>query len=142
MSHYLDSSILVASLLPADPDYAACEQLLAQPGGLTLAHSFNETFATLTGGRLGIRIDQDTAAAMIRESILPSVQLVDATGPMILDAHSQARSRGARGGAIYDFMHLLAAARTGAAALYTLNTSDFLALHKAGDPPILHPAKS
>jgi predicted nucleic acid-binding protein len=142
MSHYLDSSVLVASLLPADPDYSSCEQLLALPGGLTLAHSLNETFATLTGGRLGIRIDQDTAAAMIRESILPSVQLVDTTGPMILDAHDKARSRGVRGGAIYDFMHLLAAAHTGAAALYTLNTSDFLALQKAGDPVIRHPSNA
>ena len=52
MSQYLDSSVLVASLSPDDPDHAACDALLNQAENWTTPHALNETFATLTGGRL------------------------------------------------------------------------------------------
>ena len=62
---YLDSSVLVSSLIPDDPDYAACDRLLLESGNWTSPHALNEVFATLTGGRLGIRIDADVAVRMI-----------------------------------------------------------------------------
>ena len=74
MSRYLDSSVLVSLLLPHDSDFPACDALLAEGGHWTTAPALNETFATLTGGRLGIRIDAAIAAEMIRESILPCVR--------------------------------------------------------------------
>ncbi len=67
MMRYLDSSVLVSSLIPDDPDYAACDRLLVGSGNWTSPHALNEVFATLTGGRLGICIDAGVAARMIRE---------------------------------------------------------------------------
>jgi hypothetical protein len=44
-----------------------------------------------------------------------------------------------RSGAIYDYLHLVAARKAGAARLYTLNVSDFRSFHRPGDPEIVHP---
>jgi len=49
------------------------------------------------------------------------------------------KTRGVRGGAIYDYLHLVAARKSGAKKFYTLNLSDFLSFHRPGDPEILAP---
>lgn len=139
MSRYLDSSVLVASLVPDDPDHAACDSLLNQSGNWTSLHALNETFASLTGGRLGMRVDADVAAMMIRESIVPCVQFVDITLENILEAQKKARKQGVRGGAVYDYMHWMAARKAGVAELRTLNLADFRALWREGDPEIQGP---
>ena len=139
MSRYIDSSVLVASLLPDDSDHAACDALMMAHGNWTSPHSLNETFATLTGGRLGARIDADVAARMIRESIRPCVQFVELTVDEILAAQSRARKQGVRGGGIDDYMHLIAARKLGVERLSTLNVSDFQHLHRQGDPLIEKP---
>jgi len=102
MSQYLDSSVLVASLTPDDPNYAACDSLLNETGNWISPHALNETFATLTGGRLGMRVDPDTAAKMIRESIVPCVSFVELSveeilaGPGLSPAARRARWRSLR----------------------------------------------
>lgn len=140
MTRYLDSSILVSSLLPDDPDYPACDALMGQAGIWTSPHALNETFATLTGGRLGTRIDADFAARMIRESIRPCVQFVELTVDDILDAQAQARQQGVRGGAVYDYMHFIAAKKVGADKIITINVSDFQCLSREGDPEVERPS--
>lgn len=139
MSRYLDSSVLVASLTPDDPDHAACDSLLNQAGNWTSPHALNETFATLTGGRLGMRVDADVAAQMIRESIVPCVSFAELNVDEIVQAQSSARKHGVRGGGVYDYMHLVAARMVRAAALYTINLEDFHHLHREGDPEIVRP---
>ena len=138
----MDSSVLVASLTPDDKDYTACDALLSQTGNWISSHALNETFATLTGGRLGLRVDAEVAAMMIRESIVPSVSFVDLSVDEIVEAQRSARQKGVRGGSVYDYMHLLAARKAGAESLYTLNLGDFRHLHRPGDPEIKHPSKS
>lgn len=140
MIRYLDSSVLVSSLLPDDPDYAACDALISQPGNWVTPHALNETFATLTGGRLGTRIDADVAARMIRESICPCVQFVDLTVEEIVSAQSNARQQGVRGGGIYDYMHWVAARKIKADKVATLNLGDFQHLRRDGDAEIERPA--
>jgi hypothetical protein len=51
----------------------------------------------------------------------------------------EAESRGVRGGAIFDYLHLVAARKAKVQKLYTLNVSNFVAFHRAGDPEILSP---
>lgn len=53
---------------------------------------------------------------------------------------AEAQGRGIRGGAIYDYQHLVCARKSGAAVLLTLNTKDFLAFARPGDPEIQSPA--
>ena len=139
MSAYLDSSVLVSSLLPDDPDFGACDAQVSQPGNWTTPHALNETFATLTGGRLGKRIDADVAAQMIRESIVPCVQFISLSVEEIIEAQRQARRHGVRGGGVYDYMHLIAARNAKADILHTLNLSDFLHLRREGDPEVIRP---
>lgn len=139
MSQYLDSSVLVASLLPGDPDHPACDALLNQAGNRVSLHSLNETFATLTGGKLGMRVDADVAAKMIRESIVPCVEFVELTLDEIIDAQGGARKQGVRGGGVYDYMHLIAARKAEAEILHTINVGDFRHLHREGDPEIRRP---
>ena len=99
----------------------------------------NETFATLTGGRLGLRVDADVAAKMIRESIVPCVNFVELGVDEMIEAQGCARKQGVRGGGVYDYMHLVAARKAKADTLYTINLSDFQHLHREGDPEIRRP---
>lgn len=48
-------------------------------------------------------------------------------------------SRGVRGSAIYDWLHLAAARKAGAEVLLTLELRDFRSLARAGDPRIEMP---
>jgi len=41
--------------------------------------------------------------------------------------------------AIYDYLHLVAARKAKAARFYTLNVTNFTAIHRPGDPEIEHP---
>ena len=136
---YLDISVLVASLLASAPEHLACDLLLKASSNWTSPHALNETFSTLTGGRLGMRVEAELAAKLIREGILPSVRFIDLSPQEIIDAQAAARSYGVRGGAIYDFMHLVTAKRANADIIYTLNFDDFENLAREADPQIARP---
>jgi predicted nucleic acid-binding protein len=103
------------------------------------AHAFLETFSTLTGGKLGVKVDADLAAQLLRETVLPRVRVVELGIEEVLDALRLARKHGVRGGAVYDFTHLVAARKAGTALIYTLNMADFQSLHRDGDPEIRRP---
>jgi len=76
---------------------------------------------------------------MIRESILPCVRFVEVSVEDVVAAQINARQQGVRGGAIYDYMHLVAARKAGAEKLHTLNMKDFINLRRDGDPLIERP---
>lgn len=139
MSVVLDSSVLIAALDPADADFPNCSALLRTPGCAVHLHALNETFSTLTGGTLKTRVRPDLAAELIRERIVDCAQIIVLGVPEIVAAHGEARARGIRGGAIYDYLHLVAARKAGAEILFTLNVSDFLSFRREGDPEIRRP---
>ena len=76
MIHYLDSSVLVAALVEDEPNHEACLRLLRKKNGATWLHALPETFATLTGGRLGVRTSPATAAQLIG-SLTPRLRLIE-----------------------------------------------------------------
>ena len=135
----LETSVIVAALDAADPAHAACRRILlrGKPGAWT--HALSETFSTLTGGKLGFRISASQAAALLRDFVSPRLALISLTGPDLLAAYSHSEKRGIRGGAIYDYLHLVAARKAGARRMHTLNTADFQAFHRSGDPEIAPP---
>jgi predicted nucleic acid-binding protein len=98
-----------------------------------------ETFSTLTGGKLGVRVTPDLASQMISETILPRVIVTELTAAEIMTAISAAQSFGVRGGCVYDYMHLSAAKKSQASVIYTLNIDDFQHLRRADDPEIRLP---
>lgn len=136
MIRYLDSSVLVAALIEDEAAHEECLRLLRGKDLVVWTHAVAETFATLTGGRLGIRVAPTVAATLIRDSIVPRLRLLELSGTDILDVINRAEAVGARGGAIYDLLHLSAARRASAASLYTLNVRHFSTFARSGDPNI------
>ena len=135
----LDSSVIVSALCAGDPDHDACRKVLLAHRPTVLAHAFAETFSTLTGGRLGFRVPASDAAKLLRQQIAPKLSNIPFDESDLLTAFEEAELRGVRGGAIYDYLHLVAARKAGAKRFYTLNLSDFLSFHRPGDPEILLP---
>lgn len=139
MKAAIDASVIIAALNAVDPAHGACHRLLLADRHAVYAHALSETFSTLTGGRLGIRILAADAAAILREQVAPRLHVRDLTMIEMLNAYEETTVRGIRGGAIYDYLHLVAARKAGAARFYTLNMSDFQSFYRPGDPEIIHP---
>lgn len=139
MTTALDSTILVAALVEAEPHHAASDALLDGADVRIYAHALSETFNTITGGRSGYRLSAADASRFLEESILPNVEVVTLTPREMLAAMRESQSRGVRGAAIFDFLHLIAAKKAGATRLYTLNIRHFQSFRRPGDPEIVHP---
>jgi hypothetical protein len=122
---YWDTSALIASFADAD-----LESRLITERGFSRTHSFAEIFAALTGGNLAIRVDADEAAGMV-EDIASYIDVIDLTATEVLVALKTARSKGVRGGRVHDYLHAVAAAKSGAAELLTGDTNDFAGLSAA-----------
>jgi predicted nucleic acid-binding protein len=116
---YWDSSALVVTI----SDQALKDRLLAE-GGYTRTHTLTEMFSALTGGNLGIRVPANDAAKMIRAAT-GRLRFVNLTEPEILAALDNAQRMGVRGGRVHDYMHALAASKSGADALLTTDRNDF-----------------
>jgi len=137
---YLDASVLVAAIVDIEPFHDPCARLLLsnEPKAVR-CHGLVETFSTLTGGRLPLRLPPTIASRLIEVNLLPRLQIVDLDAKDIAKAIADCTSRGVRGGAIHDLLHLLAAKKAKASVLYTLNFSHFQAFHRRGDPEVRLP---
>ena len=93
---------------------------------------------TAAGGLVG-SVGAATAAKLLEQSIVPLVEVVSLSARETLAALKAAEARGARGGAVYDLLHLVAARKARADAVVTLNGRDFQALAISGDPRIQAP---
>lgn len=67
----LDRSVVLASLLKAEPHHEACSALLQQGGHALYGHALAEMSSWLTGGAQGLRAGADLAQRLMRESVLP-----------------------------------------------------------------------
>ena len=115
MTAALDSSVIVAALRDDEAFHRECFGLLQQAGLHARPHALAETFSTMTGGSLRGRVAADDVVCALKRSLLPRVTMVDLTSEEYLSAMGEARARGIRGGAIYDYLHLVAARKIGAA---------------------------
>jgi hypothetical protein len=120
MRVYWDSSALVVATM--DPNV---RQHLLKPDQFCRPHALAEVFSTLTGGRLGFRLNATDAAAVIAQ-LGDSLQFVESEVLEIVSALNSARNLGARGGRVHDFLHAVAASEA------TLNTPDFQGLFASG----------
>ncbi len=139
MTLLLDTSVLIASLDPAEPRHLSCDRLLIAGDHRVYAHGLAETFSVLTGGRQARRLAPSVAARLIEASVLPYVALVHLTGKETFAAIADSEPRGVRGGAVFDLLHLVAARKAGLARVITLDLRHFQALTRAGDPRIEAP---
>jgi predicted nucleic acid-binding protein len=135
----IDTSVLIAAFLESDRFHVPCFELW-QKGGLAIySHALNETFSTLTGGRIEPRVPASVVAKLFDKEVLPKVTILTLPPKAMAAAFGEAERRGVRGGAVYDLFHLMAAKHAGAERLFTLDVRDFKAFHRPGDPEIMHP---
>lgn len=119
MTAYWDSSALILALTEQ-----SVRERLANEGGITRMHSLSEIFSTLTGGRLGVRIDADEATLMIK-GLMKKLRVVDLEPRAVIEALEKAKQRGVRGGRVHDYLHAVTAVQNSCDRIYTLNFSDF-----------------
>jgi predicted nucleic acid-binding protein len=139
LSTFIDTSVVVASLDPDEPQHAACDRLMAAGGHALYVHGLAEAFSILTGGRLGRRERAAVATRLLEQSVLPFVSVHALSGRDVVAALAECESRGVRGGAVYDLLHLAAARKARAEVFVTLDVRNFQALARPGDPRIESP---
>ncbi len=139
MNALLDSSVLVAALASDELKHSECLARLLKGGNCIYSHALLETFSTLTGGKLGVRVTADFAVRMLSETILPRVTVIELSSLEIIQGLASAQSRGVRGGCVYDYMHLVAAKKANASVIHTLNMDDFIHLRRGDDPEVQLP---
>ncbi len=137
----VDSSVLIASLNSKEVFHSECLDLLNISGFAIYDHGLTETFNTLTGGRIKPRLTASAASHVIQATLQADDLVLALPLQVRLAAFEEAESRGVRGGAIYDYLHLVAARYHGMEKLYTLNMSDFQSFWRPGDPTIVHPSQ-
>lgn len=135
----LDSSVLVAAIVAAEAFHAECRALVVGEKAGFYGHGISETFNTLTGGRQGFRLGAGVVTKMLEDHFIPRLTMATLTPAEILRSLREAESRGVRGGAVFDYLHLVAARKAKATRFYTLNVAHFRAFHRPGDPEITHP---
>jgi len=119
MKAYWDSSALVE----ATADLTLRTRLRSERG-ITRTHALAEVFSALTGGNLAIRLEADAAARTV-DNLAGDIDFVDLTPEEVRQALKQAKRRGVRGGRVHDFMHAVAAEKSGAKQFLTLDEHDF-----------------
>ncbi len=140
MKFFLDSSVLVAAITDIEPYHESCASILLGKTVLcSRPHALAETFSTLTGGRLSLRLSPTSAARLIEVNLLPRLSFFDFSATEVMRVLRDSEARGVRGGAIHDFLHLVAARKAKATHLYTLNIRHFKAFLRPGDPEVTHP---
>jgi predicted nucleic acid-binding protein len=118
MKSYWDSSALVIATQDAK-----LRDRLVRERGFARPHALAETFSALTG-KLDIRMDADFAARLLTE-MAGDLDFLDLSPQEILSALRSARQRGVRGGRVHDFLHAMAAKKSGANSLLTNDRNDF-----------------
>lgn len=137
MKTALDSSVLVDALNRNGAHHAEALEILGRTGLIVGSHCLTETFSTLTGEKLGFRVPASQAADILKHQIAPRLKIISLTPTELLKAYAEAQSRGIRGGAIYDYLHLFAARKAGADRFHALSLRDFLAFQRPNDPEII-----
>jgi len=123
MSLYWDSSALVAACQDSN-----VRGIFQRARRVTRSHTFAEIFSTLTGGRLGFRVDADEVAGIIEE-LSENLIIQDLKSSQVKCALAEARSKGVRGGRVHDFLHATAAVQAKCDHVVTYNLSDFEGLY-------------
>jgi predicted nucleic acid-binding protein len=119
MKAYWDSSALVQ----ATSDLALRRRLRSERG-VSRPHALAEVFSALTGGNIAIRLDADAAAETV-DNLSGDIDFIDLTSDEVRRALKEARRRGVRGGRVHDFLHAVAAEKSGVKELLTLDENGF-----------------
>lgn len=130
---YLDTSVLVASLLEDHPHHGSAASMLQavsekKVAAITCAHTLAELYSVLTRTPFTPRIYPSEAWMLIEQNILPTIQVVALTAAEYISLVKDSASAGHIGGTLYDSIHLFAARAHNCDRVYTLNVREFRSL--------------
>jgi predicted nucleic acid-binding protein len=103
----------------------ALDALTGNRDGFTSNHALAEVFATLTSGRLDIQLMPEEAHDLVEANVIDRLRVIDLTLSDYRAAMKTSQTVGARGGAIFDMLHLQAARRGRAQRILTINVRHF-----------------
>jgi predicted nucleic acid-binding protein len=128
MKPFFDTSVLVSAFVEDERHHETCAEAVADAAsGLVYSHALAECFAILTGGRLSVRLPPADAVRLLAANVCERMEVVGLDPQEIMRTLSHAETSGARGGAVYDCLHLAAARKAGADEILTLNVRHFVA---------------
>ena len=126
MRTYFDSSALLAAFVEEEEHHAsATAALLDAADSFTCNHALAEIYGTLTSGRLDIQLIPRQAREMIEANVLDRLEVLELSVNDYRKAMVAGEAVGARGGAIFDMLHLQAARRGNARKIFTINVRHF-----------------
>lgn len=133
MKVFLDTSVLVASLVDRHPHHARAMPVIRRvldgsDRGCVAAHALAETYAVLTSLPLTPRIGPESAQRLVSGNVVGRFDVVALTTREYERLVANLPERGAVGGALYDALQIECAVKAGAARIYTFNVSDFARL--------------
>ncbi len=113
-------------MVEEEEHHGAALKALTRPGAaFTSTHALAETFATLTSGRLEVQLTPVEAVQVIDANVVRRLRVVDLRLSDYQQAMRNSHTVGARGGAIFDMLHLQAARRGAAKRILTINVRHF-----------------
>jgi predicted nucleic acid-binding protein len=130
MNVFLDTSVLVASLVQRHPHHARAMPVIRgilkrKDRGHIAAHGLAETYAVLTALPVAPRIGPDAAGKLLAENIFPNLRAVALTAREYERVVTEAADEGITGGAVYDAIQIACASKIGADRIYTFNVTHF-----------------
>ena len=138
----IDTSVLVAGIIAAHASHAPTKQWLdaidrRELEAIVCTHALAELYAVLTRIPGGL----SPAEAQVTVSNLRNrLRVAPLTAGSYVAAIERCGTRALKSGVIFDALHLVAAERSGAAALLTFNPGDFTRLAEAHSPMIVVPS--
>ena len=128
MKTYFDSSALIAAFVEEEQYHSRASQALIDvKNGFTSTHALAEVFGTLTGGRLALQLTPAEALELIESNVLDRLEILELSLNDYRKALTRSQALGARGGGIFDMLHLQAARKGNARRIFTINVRHFQA---------------
>jgi len=128
MKQFFDTSVLISAFVEDERHHDACvEAVVNAEHGVVYAHGLAECFSLLTGGRLSIQLSPADAARIVEANVVERMEVIALDPPEVMRVLHACQATGARGGGVYDCLHLAAARKAGADELLTLNVRRFVA---------------
>jgi predicted nucleic acid-binding protein len=131
----VDSSVLVSSFSPTNPNYTVARLALAAMANsgtrvFVAAHSLVETYSVLTRLPAGSRLTPEDALSLIN-AFADAATMLALTSEQIAQAITAFAATGIAGGAVYDALIIETAIQAGVDEILTFNVRDFERLARA-----------
>ena len=133
MKAYFDTNVLVSALQPNHVHHARSFAALAEVrngfiAGYLSGHGLAELYSVLTRAPFGFPVTALEIAEVIRETVVPFLNIVDVTAKGHLAAIGVCAGAGWKGGRIHDAVHIQAALQAECDVIYTYDVAHFQSL--------------